>query len=163
MPATKVVEPQIVATVTFDLLVSLCARETRITSGEPSENMSSRSKSNTSINEDATFCSKHGSIPLLQRLAATQPPQSTPSQSPKSYTPVKDSTRTYALFGFVSAFLSLFIVPEISGSVAIILGAYAWRKEQGNLGITIVILGIIFMIVGIYFASYFALIDLLPS
>jgi hypothetical protein len=39
--------------------------------------------------------------------------------------------------------------------VAIILGAYIWRKEQGNLGIMILILGIVFMIVGIEFTAYF--------
>lgn len=138
-------------------------KETRIISKGPSENMSSRSQSNTSVNEDTTFCSKYGNILRPQRLAGTQSTQSEPSRSSMSYPPAKGSTRTYALLGFVSAILSLLIVPEIFGPVAIILGAYAWKKEQGNLGIIIVILGIMFMIVGIYFTSYFALIDLLAS
>jgi len=43
----------------------------------------------------------------------------------------------------------LFILPEIFGTAAIILGAYTWKKRQGNLGLIILILGIIFMIVGI--------------
>jgi hypothetical protein len=75
----------------------------------------------------------------------------------------KRGTRTYAIMGFIGAVLSLFMIPEIFGSAAIILGAYTWRKEKGNLGIFIVILGIIFMIVGIEFTAYLILIDLLPS
>jgi len=65
--------------------------------------------------------------------------------------------------GVVSAILSLFVVPEVFGSAAIILGAYTWRKEQGNRGIGIVIFGIICMLVGIYSTAYFGLYDLLPS
>ena len=59
--------------------------------------------------------------------------------------------------------LSLIIVPEIFGPMAIILGAYTWRKEQGNRGLYIVIVGIICMLVGLYFTSIFELGDLLPS
>jgi membrane-bound ClpP family serine protease len=55
-------------------------------------------------------------------------------------------------------------VPEVFGSAAIILGAYMWRKEQGNRGIDILILGIIFMLVGVYVTAYpYRLVDLLPS
>jgi hypothetical protein len=64
--------------------------------------------------------------------------------------------------GVVSAILSLFFVPEVFGSVAIILGAYLWRKEQANHGIIIVILGIACMIVGIEFTAPFWLGGLLP-
>jgi hypothetical protein len=38
--------------------------------------------------------------------------------------------------GFIGAVLSLFIIPEIFGSATIILGAYTWRKEKRNLGIS---------------------------
>lgn len=67
--------------------------------------------------------------------------------------------------GFIGAVLSLFIIPEIFGSAVIILGAYTWRKEKGKRKSwnIIVILGIIFMIVGIEFTAYLILIDLLPS
>jgi asparagine N-glycosylation enzyme membrane subunit Stt3 len=85
-------------------------------------------------------------------------PPSAPSPPPK-----RDKTGTFAILGFISAFLSLFIIPEVFGAVAIVLGAYEWRKEQGNRGIIIVILGITCMLVGLYFTAYFALIDLLPS
>jgi hypothetical protein len=51
--------------------------------------------------------------------------------------------------GVVTAILGLLVLPEVFGSAAIILGAYTWRKEQGNRGIYIVIFGIICMIVGI--------------
>jgi hypothetical protein len=69
----------------------------------------------------------------------------------------------YAFLGYICAVLSLVIVPEIFGSATIILGAYTWRKEQGNRGLTIIVLGIIFMLVGLYFTSYFELGDLLAS
>jgi membrane-bound ClpP family serine protease len=65
--------------------------------------------------------------------------------------------------GVVSAILSLFVVPEVFGSAAIILGAYMWRKEQGNRGIIIMILGIICMIVGIEVTAPLWLGGLLPS
>jgi len=63
-------------------------------------------------------------------------------------------------FGLLCAFLSLIIVPEIFGSIAIIFGAYVWRIERDdsrNYGLIVLILGIIFMIIGIYFTSYFTL------
>jgi len=66
-------------------------------------------------------------------------------------------------FGLLCAFLSLIIVPEIFGSVAIIFGAYVWRMERDdsrNRGLIVLILGIIFMITGIYFTSDFTLGDL---
>lgn len=74
---------------------------------------------------------------------------STPQPLPQSYPPARDNTRMYSTFGMISAIISLFILPEIFGSAAIILGAYVWRKQQGNLGLYVLILGIIFMIIGI--------------
>jgi membrane-bound ClpP family serine protease len=43
----------------------------------------------------------------------------------------------------------LIFVPEIFGAAAIILGAYTWKYRQGSLGPIVLVLGIIFMIVGI--------------
>jgi ketosteroid isomerase-like protein len=97
-----------------------------------------------------------------QQLIASQTPQSTTSSTPQSQSPARYNTRRYTIVGFISAFLSLLIVPEILGPVAIILGAYIWRKKQGNLGLIVLILGIICMIVGIYFTSIFELGDLIP-
>jgi hypothetical protein len=73
------------------------------------------------------------------------------------------NARTFATLGIVCAVLSLIIVPEIFGAIAIILGAYTWRKEKGNGGLYVVIIGIICMLVGLYFTSLFELGDLLPS
>lgn len=69
----------------------------------------------------------------------------------------------YSSIGIFCAFLSLLIVPEIFGAAAIILEAYVWKHEQGNRGLVLIILGVICMLVGVYFTSYFALIDLVPQ
>jgi membrane-bound ClpP family serine protease len=56
-------------------------------------------------------------------------------------------------------------MPEIFGSVAILLGAYAWRMEgpnSRNLGLVVIIAGIICMLVGIYLTSYYGLYDFIP-
>ena len=127
------------------------------------------------LDEDAVFCSKCGStLPQqltasssirereLSRLEIARKSQSTSPPSAPSYPPTRDITRTHATLGYISALLSLFIVPEVFGSAAIILGAYTWKKQQGNRGLTILILGIVFMLVGLYFTSLFELGDLLP-
>jgi ketosteroid isomerase-like protein len=89
-----------------------------------------------------------------QQPIASPSPQSTSSPSTPSYPPTRDRTRTYAIVGFISAVLGLFMLPEIFGSVAIVLGSYTWRRERGNLGIILVIVGIICMIVGIELTTF---------
>jgi ketosteroid isomerase-like protein len=84
-----------------------------------------------------------------QQSIASSSSQSTPSPSPPSYPPSRGGTRTYTIVGFISAVIGLLILPEIFGSVAIVLGAYTWRRERGNLGIILVIVGILCMSVGI--------------
>jgi membrane-bound ClpP family serine protease len=69
----------------------------------------------------------------------------------------------YVTSGIICAILSLIIVPEIFGALAIVFGAYAWKKEEGNRGLYVIIIGIVCMIVGIYFTSLFELGDLIPS
>jgi ketosteroid isomerase-like protein len=92
-----------------------------------------------------------------ETVSSTQPP------SAPSHPPAGDKTGMFTLLGFIGAVLSLFIIPEIFGSMSIVLGAYTWRREQGNRGIIIVILGIISMIVGIEVTAVFWLGGLLPS
>jgi hypothetical protein len=67
--------------------------------------------------------------------------------------------------GLISAIISLLILPEIFGSVAILLGAYVWRMEgpnSRNLGLVVIIAGIVCMLVGLYYTSYFGLYNILP-
>jgi len=89
--------------------------------------------------------------------------QSSQPQSGPSFPSAGGNAGIRATLGIVCAVLSLIVVPEIFGSIAIILGADTWRKEQGNRGLYIVIIGIICMLVGLYFTSFFELGDLLPS
>lgn len=88
---------------------------------------------------------------------------STPPSSAPSYPPAGGKNGKFAILGFISAVLSLLIIPEIFGSAAIVLGAYAWRTERGYRGLIVLILGIICMLVGLFFTAYFALVDLLVS
>jgi hypothetical protein len=102
------------------------------------------------IAEDATVCSNCGTNLRPQQLGA---PQSAPFPSVPQHPPAGSGTRNFAIFGVLSAIFGLFVLPEVFDSAAIILGAYVWRKEQGNRGIGIVILGIICMLVALYLTA----------
>jgi hypothetical protein len=56
--------------------------------------------------------------------------------------------------GVACAFIGLFIFPEIFASAGIILGAYSWKKQEGNSGLYIVIFGILCLLIGMYFTAY---------
>ncbi len=75
------------------------------------------------------------------------------------------NSRLYANVGLLCAFLALIVLPEVFGLAAAILGAYAYRLDCGttrNRGLWAVILGVIFMLVGIYYTSFFGLYNILP-
>jgi hypothetical protein len=91
--------------------------------------------------------------------SASEETASSPSSSPLA----RDNVGMYFNFGVISAIISLFILPEIFGTIGVILGAYTWRKEQGNRGGYLVVAGVICMLVGLYLTAYFILGDLLPS
>jgi hypothetical protein len=77
----------------------------------------------------------------------------------------KRSAALYFNVGISCAIISLFVIPEIFGSAAIVLGAYAWRMERDekrNRGLLVIILGIVAMLVGIYYTSYFGLYNIIP-
>jgi hypothetical protein len=88
--------------------------------------------------------------------------QSTSPTPTPSSPPATNVRGMYFTTGIISAIISLFILPEIFGSLAIILGAYIWRKEQRNRGIVVLILGVICVIVGLEVTAI-RIIDLLPS
>ena len=112
-------------------------------------------KCGTLVAEDTTICSNCGYALQPQKPAAPPLLQLTSPPSPTLYPPSIDVARRYAIFGLASAILSLLILPEIFGSTAIILGAYSWKNEVGNSkrGLYISILGIVCMLVGIYFTA----------
>jgi len=117
------------------------------------------------VDEGATICSNCGYVLEPQKETVHPSPQFTSPSSAPPYLPLRDMGKEYANFGLISAVLSLFIVPEIFGSAAIILGAYAWKRELGNSnrGLSVLVLGIICMLIGIYFTSLFELGDLIPA
>jgi hypothetical protein len=123
------------------------------------------------VEDSASFCARCGSpLQPLQQQPVVPPTPSQPGPRPSAPTyqpplmspPLRTAPRSYAIFGYVSAVLSLFFIPEIFGPAAILLGAYLWRMERGSRGLNIVILGIVCMLIGIYFTALFALIDLVP-
>jgi len=74
-------------------------------------------------------------------------------------------TALYINAGIICSIIAIFILPEIFGSAAIILGGYAWRleySESKNRGLIVIIIGIITMLVGIYYTSFFGLYNILP-
>jgi hypothetical protein len=73
----------------------------------------------------------------------------------------KRTASTHTSIAVICAITGLFLFPEIFDSIAIILGAYAWKKQEGNAGLYVVILGIACMLIGLYFTSI-AIIDLFP-
>ena len=94
-------------------------------------------------------------------------PSDSPSPPPTypAYQPAKPTVNTYIYTGIACAIVAIFIVPEVFGSAAIILGAYAWRLECGeskNRGIWVIAIGIIAMLLGIYYTSLFGLYNILP-
>ena len=88
---------------------------------------------------------------------------------PTSTSPLTTKRRRapkYFIFGLICAFLSMFVVPEVFGSAAIILGAYTWRLDSGekkSRGLLLVIFGIITMLIGIYYTSYLGVYNILPQ
>jgi membrane-bound ClpP family serine protease len=79
------------------------------------------------------------------------------------YAPTTGKAARYASFGMLSAIVTLFVLPEIFGSAAIILGAYSWKNDTttSNRGLFVIILGIACMLLGIYALSYIRLVDLI--
>ena len=90
---------------------------------------------------------------------------SPPSIPNPPYAPTTGKAARYASFGMLSAIVALFVLPEIFGSAAIVLGAYSWKTDTttSKRGLFVIILGIICMLLGMYFFSYFLLIDLFPA
>jgi hypothetical protein len=70
-----------------------------------------------------------------------------------------DRNEYYFILGIASAAFGLFVLPELLCSAGIIMGAYLWRREAGkrNRGLGVVILGILCMLVGLYFTSIISL------
>jgi hypothetical protein len=71
------------------------------------------------------------------------------------------ATGTHIGIAILCAVVGLVIFPEIFDSLAIILGAYAWKRQQGNAGFYVVILGIASMLIGMYFTA-FIILNLFP-
>jgi len=92
--------------------------------------------------------------------------ESQQSSNPSQYLiPHNRSASLYLNVGIACAFISLFVVPEILGSAAVILGAYVWRldcNESRNRGVLLIIFALVAMFIGLFYTSFFALFDILP-
>lgn len=100
----------------------------------------------------------------LERLRWSRAALSSDSPSTtqsSSYPMMPRATGTHIGIAIICAIVGLFIFPEIFDSAAIILGAYAWKRQQGNIGLYVVILGIACMLIGIYLTA-FIILDLFP-
>ncbi len=86
--------------------------------------------------------------------------ESPPTSAPSPYSTMPRGIGIHVGIALVSAFIGLFIFPEVFDSVAIILGAYAWKRQQGNLGLYIVILGIACLLIGLYLTASIVIGDL---
>lgn len=113
------------------------------------------------VSSQDTVCSRCGATLQPQRPFASSGPQSIPYSSPSSGTSKVAGPGIHAAIGIASAFLALFIVPEIFGSIAVIMGGMVWKREEGNRGLAIIVAGLVCMMIGIYITSIFALGDLL--
>ena len=113
------------------------------------------------VSSQATFCSRCGATLQPQQPFTSPGPQPVPSSSPPPRAYQAAAPRSYAALGIVSAFLGLFIVPEIFGSIAVIIGAMVWKSDEGSRGLAIIVAGLVCMLIGIYITSFFALGDLL--
>ena len=84
-----------------------------------------------------------------------------PGQFPQLPMGPRSVTRSMGM-AVACAFIGLFIFPEILASAGIILGAYSWKKQEGNSGLYIMIFAIACLLIGMYFTA-FVLADLVPS
>jgi hypothetical protein len=79
--------------------------------------------------------------------------------------PQERKAGTYTNAGVLCAIVALFVLSEVFGAAAAIVGAYVWRLDCGesrNRGLWVVMIGVVFMLVGIYYTSLFGLYDILP-
>jgi membrane-bound ClpP family serine protease len=54
------------------------------------------------------------------------------------------------IIGIISAILGFLFIPEIFGSIAIIIGAYIWKKEpESSTGLIVLLVGLILMLASI--------------
>ncbi len=89
----------------------------------------------------------------------SETPPSTTQPAPYQLKP--PSTNAHIGLAVVCAIIGLIVFPEIFDTIAIILGAYAWKKQNRDTGLYIVILGIVSIWVSVYFTGLL-IIDLLP-
>ena len=101
----------------------------------------------------------------MSNMSSVPEPSQPPENPPSNSMPQRRNAALYFNIGILCAIISAIVLPEIFGSAAIILGAYAWRMERDenrNRGLLLIILGIVAMLVGIYYTSYFGLYNILP-
>jgi O-antigen/teichoic acid export membrane protein len=56
--------------------------------------------------------------------------------------------RVYSIIGLICAILSILIFPIVFGVIAITLGIFARKKGDATFGLVVIILGAVFMVIG---------------
>jgi uncharacterized membrane protein YvbJ len=106
---------------------------------------------------DAVFCTYCG-VPLALASASGVSPAPVPSSVPPVET--KKDVTGIAAIGIICAFAALVFLPPVFGIIAIVLGAYGLSKapeNQKRICWVSIILGIVFMVLGMLFSIYVAL------
>lgn len=107
------------------------------------------------VEEDSIYCTNCGATISIQPQS-TQSSTSIPYRG-ASYPPQRDSTKILITLGYVFSAISLFIMPEIFGTIAVVLGVNIRKRGRGN---TILILGSICLLLGLFVTAAFSLFDL---
>ena len=69
----------------------------------------------------------------------------------------KSEGRIYSVIGLICAIISLLFIPVLFGPVAIILGIVAKKKGDSTFGLVVIVLGAVFMVIGMLLGALISL------
>ena len=69
----------------------------------------------------------------------------------------KNKGRVLSIIGLVCAIISLLLLPILFGPAAIVLGYFARKKGDKTFGLVVIVLGAVFMVIGMVLGALVAL------